>query len=62
MSRTQAAHAPLAAYLHVFVSLLCCAFNLVLLAVPLVGLMFLPSLLGAACWASAALKGAGLID
>jgi len=51
-----------AAYLQVAPALLCCAFNLILLAVPLVGLMFLPSLFGAVCWASAALKDAELID
>ena len=62
MSRAQSAGVPLTAYGHVVLSLLFCAFNLVLLAVPLVGLMFLPSLLGAACWASAALKSAGLIE
>lgn len=53
---------PPGAYLHVALALSCCALDLTLLAVPLVGLMFLPSLFGAVCWASAALKDAGLID
>jgi hypothetical protein len=51
-----------AAYLNVAFAVACFASSLVLLAIPLVGLMFLPSLLGAACWASFALEDAGIID
>jgi hypothetical protein len=53
---------PAASYLDVALALVCCACSLVLLAVPLIGLLFLPSLMGAACWASAALEDAGIID
>jgi hypothetical protein len=56
------ARRPTASYLNVALALVCCAASLVLLAVPLIGLMFLPSLMGAACWASAALEDAGIID
>jgi hypothetical protein len=36
------------------VALLLCVLNLLLLAVPLVGLMFLPGLFGSVAWAGAA--------
>lgn len=62
MSEMDRVRPPPGAYLHVALALSCCALDLTLLAVPLVGLMFLPSLFGAVCWASAALKDAGLID
>ena len=50
-----------AAILNVVLALLCCALNLALLAVPLVGLLALPSLFGAVSWASSALETAGLL-
>ncbi|HTV19761.1 MAG TPA: hypothetical protein VMG12_13845 [Polyangiaceae bacterium] len=62
MLRIHIARRHLAAYLEVMLALACCTLDLTLLAVPLVGLMFLPSLFGAVCWASAALKNAELID
>jgi hypothetical protein len=50
------------AYMNVAIALLCCTANLMLLAIPLVGLMFLPSLLGSVCWAGAALRATTFID
>jgi len=40
-------------------ALLCCLLNLLLLAVPLVGLSFLPSLFASAAWASSANRRPG---
>lgn len=40
--------------LELLLALLCCLLNLLLLAVPLVGLTFLPSLFASAAWAASA--------
>lgn len=58
MARNDDAAPRWAAFLNLALALLCCAVNLTLLAVPLVGLLVLPSLLGAVSWASSALESA----